>query len=144
MPNKKYYDGVWENFKLENSQTQVVNAKYTAIAYTVTFKADGKTVDTQTYTVEDKNITEPKVPEKEGYTGKWKDYNLNGGDRTVIAVYEKTGGTDPVDPNPPDPTPTPTPTQPTKKGGCGGSLGGISATLTALGIAAVALKKKRS
>lgn len=144
VPNKKYYDGVWENFKLENSQTQVVNAKYTAIAYTVTFKADGKTVDTQTYTVENKNITEPKVPEKEGYTGKWKDYNLNGGDRTVIAVYEKTGGTDPVDPNPPDPTPTPTPTQPTKKGGCGGSLGGISATLAALGIAAVALKKKRS
>lgn len=143
VPNKKYYDGVWENFKLENSQTQVVNAKYTAIAYTVTFKADGKTVDTQTYTVENKNITEPKVPEKEGYTGKWKDYNLNGGDRTVIAVYEKTGGTDPVDPNPPDPTPTPTPTQPTKKGGCGGSLGGISATLAALGIAAVALKKKR-
>lgn len=144
VPNKKYYDGVWESFELENSQTQVVNAKYTAIAYTVTFKADGKTVDTQTYTVEDKNITEPKVPEKEGYTGKWKDYNLNGGDRTVIAVYEKTGGTDPVDPNPPDPTPTPTPTQPTKKGGCGGSLGGISATLAALGIAAVALKKKRS
>lgn len=144
VPNKKYYDGVWENFKLENSQTQVVNAKYTAIAYTVTFKADGKTVDTQTYTVENKNIAEPKVPEKEGYTGKWKDYNLNGGDRTVIAVYEKTGGTDPVDPNPPDPTPTPTPTQPTKKGGCGGSLGGISATLAALGIAAVALKKKRS
>lgn len=143
VPNKKYYDGVWENFELENSQTQVVNAKYTAIAYTVTFKADGKTVDTQTYTVENKNITEPKVPEKEGYTGKWKDYNLNGGDRTVIAVYEKTGGTDPVDPNPPDPTPTPTPTQPTKKGGCGGSLGGISATLAALGIAAVALKKKR-
>ena len=143
VPNKKYYDGVWEHFELENSQTQVVNAKYTAIAYTVTFKADGKTVDTQTYTVENKNITEPKVPEKEGYTGKWKDYNLNGGDRTVIAVYEKTGGTDPVDPNPPDPTPTPTPTQPTKKGGCGGSLGGISATLAALGIAAVALKKKR-
>lgn len=144
VPNKKYYDGVWEKFELENSQTQIVNAKYTAITYTVTFKADGKTVDTQTYTVENKNITEPKVPEKEGYTGKWKDYNLNGGDRTVIAVYEKTGGTDPVDPNPPDPTPTPTPTQPTKKGGCGGSLGGISATLAALGIAAVALKKKRS
>lgn len=144
VPNKKYYDGVWEKFELENSQTQIVNAKYTAITYTVTFKADGKTVDTQTYTVENKNITEPKVPEKEGYTGKWKDYNLNGGDRTVIAVYEKTGGTDPVDPNPPDPTPTPTPTQPTKKGGCGGSLGGISATLATLGIAAVALKKKRS
>ena len=155
VPNKKYYEGVWEDFQPENNQTQIVNAKYTAIKYTVTFKADGKTVDKQTYTVENKNITEPKVPEKEGYTGKWKDYNLNGGDRTVIAVYEKIGGTDPVDPNPTestdstdsaesaDSTSASGSTQPTKEGGCGGSLGGTSATLAALGMAAVALKKKR-
>lgn len=149
VPNKKYYEGVWEDFQPENNQTQIVNAKYTAIKYTVTFKADGKTVDKQTYTVENKNVTEPKVPEKEGYTGKWKDYNLNGGDRTVIAVYEKIGGTDPVDPNPTestgstDSTSASGSTQPTKESGCGGSLGGTSATLAALGMAAVALKKKR-
>lgn len=155
VPNKKYYEGVWEDFEPENNQTQIVNAKYTAIKYTVTFKADGKTVDKQTYTVENKNITEPKVPEKEGYTGKWKDYNLNGGDRTVIAVYEKIGGTDPVDPNPTestesadsaesaDSTSASGSAQSTKESGCGGSLGGTSATLAALGMAAVALKKKR-
>lgn len=152
VPNKKYYEGVWEDFQPENNQTQIVNAKYTAIKYTVTFKADGKTVDKQTYTVENKNVTEPKVPEKEGYTGKWKDYNLNGGDRTVIAVYEKIGGTDPVDPNPTESTGSTDSTdstsasgsaQLTKKSGCGGSLGGTSATLATLGIAAVALKKKR-
>lgn len=152
VPNKKYYEGVWEDFQPENNQTQIVNAKYTAIKYTVTFKADGKTVDKQTYTVENKNVTEPKVPEKEGYTGKWKDYNLNGGDRTVIAVYEKIGGTDPVDPNPTESTGSTDSTdstsasgsaQSTKKSGCGGSLGGTSATLATLGIAAVALKKKR-
>ena len=155
VPNKKYYEGVWEDFQPENNQTQIVNAKYTAIKYTVTFKADGKTVDKQTYTVENKNITEPKVPEKEGYTGKWKDYNLNGGDRTVIAVYEKIGGTDPVNPNPTESTDSAESTdstdstsasgsaQSTKESGCGGSLGGTSATLAALGMAAVALKKKR-
>lgn len=155
VPNKKYYEGVWEDFQPENNQTQIVNAKYTAIKYTVTFKADGKTVDKQTYTVENKNITEPKVPEKEGYTGKWKDYNLNGGDRTVIAVYEKIGGTDPVNPNPTESTESTDSTesadstsasgsaQSTKESGCGGSLGGTSATLAALGMAAVALKKKR-
>lgn len=155
VPNKKYYEGVWEDFQPENNQTQIVNAKYTAIKYTVTFKADGKTVDKQTYTVENKNITEPKVPEKEGYTGKWKDYNLNGGDRTVIAVYEKIGGTDPVNPNPTestdsaesadstDSTSASGSAQSTKESGCGGSLGGTSATLAALGMAAVALKKKR-
>ena len=155
VPNKKYYEGVWEDFEPENNQTQIVNAKYTAIKYTVTFKADGKTVDKQTYTVENKNVTEPKVPEKEGYTGKWKDYNLNGGDRTVIAVYEKIGGTDPVNPNPTestdstesadstDSTSASGSAQSTKESGCGGSLGGTSATLAALGMAAVALKKKR-
>ena len=149
VPNKKYYEGVWEDFQPENNQTQIVNAKYTAIKYTVTFKADGKTVDKQTYTVENKNVTEPKVPEKEGYTGKWKDYNLNGGDRTVIAVYEKIGGTDPVNPNPTESTDSTDSTsssgsaQSTKESGCGGSLGGTSATLAALGMAAVALKKKR-
>ena len=155
VPNKKYYEGVWEDFEPENNQTQIVNAKYTAIKYTVTFKADGKTVDKQTYTVENKSITEPKVPEKEGYTGKWKDYNLNGGDRTVIAVYEKIGGTDPVNPNPTestdstesadstDSTSASGSAQSTKESGCGGSLGGTSAALAALGMAAVALKKKR-
>lgn len=149
VPNKKYYEGVWEDFQPENNQTQIVNAKYTAIKYTVTFKADGKTVDKQTYTVENKNVTEPKVPEKEGYTGKWKDYNLNGGDRTVIAVYEKIGGTDPVNPNPTESTDSTDSTsssgsaQSTKESGCGGSLGGTSAALAALGMAAVALKKKR-
>lgn len=152
VPNKKYYEGVWEDFEPENNQTQIVNAKYTAITYTVTFKADGKTVDKQTYTVENKNITEPKVPEKEGYTGKWKNYNLNGGDRTVIAVYEKIGGTDPVNPNPTESTESADSTdstsasgsaQSTKESGCGGSLGGTSAALAALGMAAVALKKKR-
>lgn len=158
VPNKKYYEGVWEDFQPENNQTQIVNAKYTAIKYTVTFKADGKTVDKQTYTVENKSITEPKVPEKEGYTGKWKNYNLNGGDRTVIAVYEKIGGTDPVNPNPTESTESTDSTesadstdstsasgsaQSTKESGCGGSLGGTSAALAALGMAAVALKKKR-
>ena len=152
VPNKKYYEGVWEDFEPENNQTQIVNAKYTAIKYTVTFKADGKTVNKQTYTVENKNVTEPKVPEKEGYTGKWKDYNLNGGDRTVIAVYEKIGGTDPVNPNPTESTESADSTdstsasgsaQSTKESGCGGSLGGTSAALAALGMAAVALKKKR-
>lgn len=152
VPNKKYYEGVWEDFQPENNQTQIVNAKYTAIKYTVTFKADGKTVDKQTYTVENNSITEPKVPEKEGYTGKWKDYNLNGGDRTVIAVYEKIGGTDPVNPNPTESTESADSTdstsasgsaQSTKESGCGGSLGGTSAALAALGMAAVALKKKR-
>ena len=79
-PYKKFYTGKWEDFNLEKTQTQKVNAVYTPVEYTVTFKADGKTVGKQTYTVENTSITEPAVPEKSGYTGKWKNYELKGGD----------------------------------------------------------------
>ena len=40
--------------------------------------------------VEDKDITEPAVPEKKGYTGVWAEYELAMGDVTVEAVYTKT------------------------------------------------------
>ncbi len=59
----------------------------TAIEYTVTFVADGATVDTATYTVENTAVTAPAVPEKEGYTGVWETYTLTTGDITVNAVY---------------------------------------------------------
>ncbi len=55
--------------------------------YTVTFKADGKTVGTATYTDENKEITEPQVPAKTHYTGSWEVYTLESGDVVVNAVY---------------------------------------------------------
>ena len=55
--------------------------------YVVTFMADGATVGTATYTVEDKEIEEPAVPEKAGYTGVWETYELTIGDKIVNAVY---------------------------------------------------------
>jgi hypothetical protein len=61
------------------------------IEYTVTFVADGTTVGTAKYTGENKSITEPAVPEKEGYTGKWESYTLTTGDVTVNAVYTAEG-----------------------------------------------------
>ena len=65
-----------------------IYAKYTAIEYTVTFKADGEQVgETQTYTVENKTISEPTAPAKEHYTVAWAAYELNGGNVVVEAVY---------------------------------------------------------
>ena len=55
--------------------------------YTVTFVADGVTVSTGTYTETDKTITEPVVPEKDGYTGEWENYTLTTGNIIVSAVY---------------------------------------------------------
>ena len=70
------------------SSNMSVYAKWTAIEYTATFKADGNTVGTATYTIEDnviKNV--PNVPTKDGYDGAWESYTIKTGGMTVNAVY---------------------------------------------------------
>ena len=66
----------------------------TVPAFTVTFVADGQTVDTQTV-VSGEDATLPEVPAKEGYTGEWDSDGKNiTTDTTITAQYEKisTGG----------------------------------------------------
>ena len=55
--------------------------------YEVVFKAGETIVATEHYTTENKDITEPAVPNKEHYTGEWEAYELTEGDITVNAVY---------------------------------------------------------
>ena len=86
VPAKEGYGGTWEEYVLDGGN-KTVNAIYTAGVYTVTFKIDGLTVGKATYTVENKNITEPQVTEKAHYTGVWETYTLEKGDVTVNAVY---------------------------------------------------------
>ena len=87
VPVKVGYNGAWEEYEL-NCENIVVNAVYTVIPYTVTFKSDGKQVgEVLTYTVENKQITEPAVPAKVGYNGAWEEYELNCENIVVNAVY---------------------------------------------------------
>ena len=92
VPAKQHYEnGAWESYTLDGGN-KTVNATYTPITYTVTFIANGKTVDTQTYTVENKSIVEPAVPDAPyGYyeieKTVWQDYTLDGGNKTVNAIY---------------------------------------------------------
>ncbi|MBQ2769137.1 MAG: InlB B-repeat-containing protein [Clostridia bacterium] len=86
VPEKAHYTGAWEAYELAIGGV-TVEAVYTPVEYTVTFVADGETVGTDTYTVEDKEITVPGVPAKDHYTGAWGAYELNGGNVTVNAVY---------------------------------------------------------
>ena len=86
VPNKVGYTGVWETYSLKTGD-MTVNAVYTPIEYTVTFVADGATVDTVLYTVENRDITEPLVPEKTGYSAEWENYALTADNVTVNAVY---------------------------------------------------------
>ena len=86
VPEKEHYTGAWEAYTLDSGE-KTVNAVYTAIEYKVNFVADGEAIATEAYTVEDTEITVPKVPEKEHYTGEWETYTLDGGEKTVNAVY---------------------------------------------------------
>ena len=162
---KEHYTGVWESYEL-NGGDKTINAVYTAIEYTVTFVNGDEVVSTQTYTVENTEITAPEVPAKEGYTGVWAEYELNGGNKTVEVVY--TAVEEPIDPptSEPDEPPTSEPDEPTssepdepttsepttsdeplsepveEEGGCGSVIGGVSAALALVAAAAVVLKKK--
>ena len=85
VPEKDYYTSAWEEYELNGNIT--VNAVYTPVEYEAEFTADGKTVDTVSYTVETESIEEPGIPAKENYTAKWKDYALTPGGITVEAEY---------------------------------------------------------
>ncbi len=86
IPEKVHYTGAWESYAL-NLENITVNAIYTPIEYTVTFKVDDITVAAPTYTVENKRILSPAVPEKNGYDGTWESYTLNLQNTTVNAIY---------------------------------------------------------
>ena len=86
VPEKTGYEGRWEEYTL-NTGTVAVYPVYTLINYAVTFVADNETVSIQTYTYTNRKITEPAVPQKEGYTAKWEAYSLNLENITVKAVY---------------------------------------------------------
>ena len=92
VPAKVGYTGVWEAYTLIPDHIEI-QAKYTANVYTATFVADGVTVATVTFTVEDASIAEPTVPEKAGYTGVWEAYELIADNITINAVYTAIGGT---------------------------------------------------
>ena len=87
VPLKEGYGGKWEPYTLDGGNKEV-NAVYTPIEYTITFKADGEQVgEAVKYTVESETISEPDVPAKDYYTGVWETYTLDGGDKTVNVVY---------------------------------------------------------
>ncbi len=65
------------------------------VYYTITFKADGEVVKEITILEGTTSVKEPKVPEKEGYTGAWEEYTITGDqDQTINAVYTKVAGED--------------------------------------------------
>jgi hypothetical protein len=87
MPELDHYTFEWDEFEVV-FEDFTVEGRYIPNEYTITFKADGQTVDTITYTYDDQDFVEPDVPAKDGYVGSWEVYELQfTTDQVVNAVY---------------------------------------------------------
>lgn len=92
-PQKEGYKFAWIDEIPETMPAEdiTVNGAFTPIEYTATFvDENGETVEEVPYTVETQSITEPDVPEKQGYFGEWENYTLAIGGVTVKPVYRNT------------------------------------------------------
>ena len=106
VPAKVGCNGAWEKHTAAIHSNVTINAVYSPIAshYTVTFKANGKTL--KTMTVADgyvlKTSDYPTIPKRAGYTGSWPKTGAIHANTTITAVYTKDSGivipTQPTDP----------------------------------------------
>ena len=90
VPEKEGHTGEWNETDFsEIKQNLTVDAVYTANILTVTFVADGQTVETRQVSYGSPLTDIPAVPEKEGHTGEWNetDFSEIRQDLTVQAVY---------------------------------------------------------
>ena len=72
----------------------LVKNKYTATFVVKNDDGTEETVGTVVFEEGTKSISEPEVPEKKNFVGRWNDYELNDEDITIYATYEKIN-TDP-------------------------------------------------
>lgn len=88
VPELRGFSGEWEEINLTTGDRDIY-AVYKLIDYKVTFIADGEIIAVRYYNIEDMKINVPKIPEKDGYTAKWEDFDLSElNDITVKAEYE--------------------------------------------------------
>ena len=96
VPSKVGCYGAWEKYTAAIHSNVTINAVYLPIAshYTVTFKANGKTL--KTMTVADgyvlKTSDYPAIPKRAGYTGSWPKTGAIHANTTITAVYTKDSG----------------------------------------------------
>lgn len=86
VPKKDGYTGKWKEYTLKAGGI-TVEAEYIPDIYKARFVADGELVKEVDYTVETLDFKEPSVPQKDGYAGRWSNYDLRIGGITVKAIY---------------------------------------------------------
>ncbi|MDE6597364.1 MAG: leucine-rich repeat protein [Clostridia bacterium] len=82
-------DGKPFDFATPINADLTLTAKYTPIIYTAVYKVNGNIVNSVSYSVENKELATPAVPERYGYHGEWEKVELCG-DVIINAVYIPT------------------------------------------------------
>lgn len=62
-------------------------AEFEPVTYYASFMVNGKEIEKVPFTIESESISEPEIPVKDGYTGKWSEYIIAASDITVKAEY---------------------------------------------------------
>ena len=86
VPDKEGHFGMWEFFVI-GTENIVINALYTAGEYVVTFMNGTTIIGEVGYTYGDTAVTEPTVPLRQCYNGRWESYTLSDRNITVRAEY---------------------------------------------------------
>ncbi len=76
----------WEKYTLGNEDIEI-NGTYEPIIHKAKFYVDGKLIKTVDFKEGTRRISEPEVPKKEGYVGKWEHYTLGNKDIVINAVF---------------------------------------------------------
>ena len=157
-----YAEKIPYEFKGENYTFNVTTVQ---VMFTITFVGEnGEDIDVALITFNEKTIDSvvlPAVPEKAGYTGKWDKTldRIKMEDTVLTAVYTEIPAEEPT-PEVPETSETPDDTTDSTDStdsttseqpgginallaGCSGVVGGIASGMVALGVAAVALLKKK-
>lgn len=162
-PEKTGYTAKWsatQEYATMPTEDISYTVEYEVITYTIVFEADGKTVATKTYTIENDDVEEPTVPDKDGYTGEWDSYTkFSAAEIVVRATYtliedDQSSGDETSDSTPDESSSdetsdsttfdvsSSTATASNKKNGCSGSVSCLP-VVAIFGFAAALLKKKR-
>ena len=87
LPQVDGYTASWQHYELSVKDITVVEAVYTPITYYAKFFVNGKLEHTLTFDVENQINELPPVPEREGYSGCWEDFDFTLKNLIINAVY---------------------------------------------------------
>lgn len=86
LPEKYGYMKEWENVDVSGGDL-IINSVATPIVYKASYVADGKIISIVEFTVEDKYLNSPTVPNREGYDGAWENTFITANNIVVNAIY---------------------------------------------------------